>query len=78
MYPLTTRQLFLEPALDSFGIVRLIAGSGWPDVPGADDAPAAAYAFALDLAIVALSELGVANDDLDAVFGGNARRVYGL
>ena len=78
MAPSNDAQLFLEPALDAFGTSRLVAGSAWPSGHGSTAPTPAAYAFSLDLSIVALSELGVANYDLDAVFAGNARRVYGL
>jgi predicted TIM-barrel fold metal-dependent hydrolase len=60
------------PVIEAFGFSRIIFGSG---SASATDTPSNAgewYALAKE----SITELGVEQEDVDAVFGGNAARVY--
>jgi L-fuconolactonase len=64
---------YVRHAVDAFGPRRLLFGSDWPVC-----LLAASYAEVVAAAEQALGQAGVGPAELDAVFGANARRVYGL
>lgn len=61
------------PVLEAFGFQRIIFGSA---PSGASHAPSSAGDW-YEIARESLAELGVEQEAVDAVFCGNARRVYG-
>ncbi|GAA6006756.1 hypothetical protein JCM10207_009084 [Rhodosporidiobolus poonsookiae] len=84
---------YLEPAVEAFGTGKILVGSDWPMFrphlfPASHTSPsapassaadeAAAWAFEMQLYLDCCTSLGLEGDDLDAIFAGNARRVYKL
>ncbi|BGP16246.1 hypothetical protein JCM10213_007687 [Rhodosporidiobolus nylandii] len=84
---------YLEPAVEAWGTERILVGSDWPmfrphllpststspAAPAADvSEEAAAWAFEMQLYLDCLVQLGIGGKELDALFAGNARRVYRL
>jgi predicted TIM-barrel fold metal-dependent hydrolase len=61
------------PALEAFGFERLVFGAGAAGADAPDAQPGEWFALALE----AFAELGVEQDAIDAVFGGNARTLFG-
>lgn len=71
-------KMYLGPAIEAFGVERLVFGSapaGGHGVAPADEAQRAGDWF--ELAREALAELALEQDAIDAIFSGNARVVYG-
>lgn len=80
-------QLALEPALEAFGTDRLLYGSDWPSAAHEEPAlsprgvkgEASKYEARFEAVLAALHELGVGEqEDVDAIFAGNAEKVYRL
>ncbi|KAL1743510.1 hypothetical protein HDZ31DRAFT_83378 [Schizophyllum fasciatum] len=60
-------KMYLGPVLEAFGIERIMFGSG--------NSPSPALWF--DIARESLAELAIDQETIDAVFHGNAKRIYG-
>ncbi|KAI0700893.1 hypothetical protein BC835DRAFT_1404707 [Cytidiella melzeri] len=67
-------KMYVGPALEAFGYERIIFGSSPSSAAGK---PAITSSEWFELARESFAELGTEQEDLDAVFAGNARRVYG-
>lgn len=61
------------PAVEAFGFQRIIFGSA----PSSSSSSSSNAADWYEIARESFAELGVEQEDVDNVFGGNARRVYG-
>lgn len=61
--------MYLGPALEAFGFERILFGSSGGQGAGASDW--------YEIARESFAELGVEQDAINAVFGGNAKEVYG-
>jgi len=66
-------KMYLGPVMEAFGYQRIIFGSS--PCPTSQGSSIASDWY--ELARESLSELGVEQDAIDAVFGGNAKKVYG-
>ena len=62
----------MGPAVEAFGFERIIFGSAPSPVSRAQSNAADWYEIARE----AFAELGVDQESIDAVFGGNAQRIY--
>jgi predicted TIM-barrel fold metal-dependent hydrolase len=60
------------PAVEAFGFERIVFGSAPSPVSGARSNAGDWYEIARE----AFAELGVDQESVDAVFGGNAQRIY--
>lgn len=61
------------PCLEAFGFERLVFGSAPTSADAATSSTAEAW---YHLAYESFAELGVEQDAIDAVFGGNAKKVF--
>ncbi|THH03910.1 hypothetical protein EW145_g5908 [Phellinidium pouzarii] len=66
-------KMYLGPAVEAFGYQRIIFGSSPSQAANAASNAGAWY----EIARASLAELGLEQEDIDAVFGGNAKSVYG-
>ncbi|KAI0029091.1 hypothetical protein K488DRAFT_57181 [Vararia minispora EC-137] len=66
-------KMYLGPAVEAFGFERILFGSAAPAQAQSQQSVGDWY----ELARESFAELGVDQDAVDAIFGGNARRVYG-
>jgi hypothetical protein len=67
-------KMYLGPVIEAFGFSRIIFGSSPISTTGPPSNASDWYILAKE----SLVELGVEQADVDAVFGGNARQVYGV
>ncbi|KAG8800047.1 hypothetical protein FRC16_003820 [Serendipita sp. 398] len=65
--------MYLGPIIEAFGFNRIIFASSSPSSAKHDSVPANWY----ELAREAVAELGIDQEGVDAIFGGNAKAVYG-
>ncbi|KAF8492349.1 hypothetical protein F5888DRAFT_1729970 [Russula emetica] len=65
-------KMYLGPAVEAFGFERIVFGSSPSPVSGAQSNAGDWYEIARE----AFAELGVDQESVDAVFGGNAQRIY--
>ncbi|KAG8853878.1 hypothetical protein FRB91_004236 [Serendipita sp. 411] len=66
-------KMYLGPIIEAFGFNRIIFASSSPSSAKHDSVPANWY----ELAREAVAELGIDQEGVDAIFGGNAKAVYG-
>ncbi|GAA5864565.1 hypothetical protein JCM8547_005582 [Rhodosporidiobolus lusitaniae] len=84
---------YVEPAVEAWGVERILVGSDWPMFrphlfPSSATSPshpstsladeAAGWAFEMQLYLDCFLQLGLEGEELDKLFSGNARRVYRL
>lgn len=62
----------MGPAVEAFGFQRILFGSA----PSATAHTMSSVSDWYEIARESFAELGVEQEDVDAVFGGNAERVY--
>ncbi|EJD02996.1 uncharacterized protein FOMMEDRAFT_84801, partial [Fomitiporia mediterranea MF3/22] len=68
-------KMFLGPAVEAFGFQRILFGSS--PSPAAANSTSNNVAYWYEIARESFAELGVEQEDIDAVFSGNAKAVYG-
>ena len=70
---LLTFYMIVGPIIDAFGFSRILFASSSPSSAGYNSLSANWY----ELAREAVAELGIDQEGVDAIFGGNAKTLYG-